>query len=182
MAKLGRNLITQNPNANIVYKRREKRNPSANGEQESDFRDQLMSNPAKYQEAILYAKGEMEDPGSKEYYQENTEIEEDAYKVALADFYNAPSIDEVDLSGYKGKVGDKIIVRAVDDFAVDTVYIAIYNDDGSKLEEGYALLATNNIDWIYTATKDNSLLKHDKIIIRATDRPGNIVEKEEELK
>lgn len=35
---------------------------------------------------------------------------------AVADFFNAPAVDEVDLSGYTSVAGDAIVVRAHDDF------------------------------------------------------------------
>ena len=36
--------------------------------------------------------------------------------VAVADWFHAPEVDEVDVSGYKGTVGDAIVIRAGDDF------------------------------------------------------------------
>jgi len=49
--------------------------------------------------------------------------------LAVADFpsaplrtgFNAPSVDEVDLSGYTGAVGDQIVIRASDDFDPSSV-------------------------------------------------------------
>jgi len=41
----------------------------------------------------------------------------------VADFFNAPSVDQVDLSGYSGAAGDVIHIRANDDFDVATVAV-----------------------------------------------------------
>ena len=38
--------------------------------------------------------------------------------VTVAGFFNAPSVDEVDVSGYAGQAGDPIVVRASDVFDV----------------------------------------------------------------
>jgi len=38
--------------------------------------------------------------------------------------------------------------------------------------------ALGGLDWLYTATADNNMLTSDKIIIRASDLPGHVTEKE----
>ena len=40
---------------------------------------------------------------------------------------------------------------------------------------------TNEIDWLYTATTENSRLEGDKIVVRMSDKPGNITEQEQLL-
>jgi hypothetical protein len=47
-------------------------------------------------------------------------------------------VDEVDLSGYAGQVGDTIAVRAHDDFDVAEVSVALTNAGGAALESGAA--------------------------------------------
>ncbi|WP_232748829.1 hypothetical protein [Capnocytophaga stomatis] len=86
----------------------------------------------------------------------------------------APKIEQIDLSGYTGQVGDTIKVRAYDDFKVVSVTIHIYNSDSSLVEEGNAV--DNGLDWVYTATQANTDLSGDKIVVRATDMPANITE------
>lgn len=41
-----------------------------------------------------------------------------AYSVAVADYFHAPDIKEVDLGGYTGTAGDLISVKVTDDFKV----------------------------------------------------------------
>ena len=135
----------------------------------------------KFQEAIIYAKAVLKDEGEKAEYQEKSTISKSEYNVAVADFMKAPDIDEIDITNYTGKVGDTIRVRAIDDFKVVQVQISIINADGTILEEGNAVLQDNGLDWIYTATQQNDNLDGDKIIVRASDKPGNITTEEEIL-
>jgi hypothetical protein len=107
----------------------------------------------------------------------------------VADFFNAPSVDEVDLSGYAGAVGDAIVVRASDDFdpsitlraGVTGVRVAIAKADGTAVEEGAATeTPTGRCRWVYTATAAVDTGTTVRIAVAATDRPGGVGEAEEE--
>ena len=52
--------------------------------------------------------------------------------------------------------------------------VSIVNADGSIVEEGDAVRQANGLDWLYTATVANESLTGDKIVVRASDKPGNI--------
>jgi len=127
----------------------------------------------EFQEAIFYGKGAVADPETKAAYQAGAEPGKNAYIVAVADFMHAPDIDVIDVSAYGGKAGDKIKVRATDDFKVKEVAVGIFNEDGSEVEHGLAELSANGIDWIYTATAINDSLTGDKIVVQASDLPGH---------
>jgi hypothetical protein len=101
--------------------------------------------------------------------------------VAVADFFHAPDISVIDVSGYSGHAGDVIRIEVTDDFAVRTVKVVISNVDGSLVEEGYAVQEAIGYEWTYTATADNDSLKGDRIEIFASDMPGNISEKTTEI-
>jgi len=135
----------------------------------------------KFQQAVLYGKSALADPATKAAYQASAAQNENAYNVAVADFMHAPDIDEIDLSTYSGKVGDTIKVKATDNFIVKEVAVGIFNADGSEVEHGLAQLSTNGIDWVYTTTANNESLAGDKIVIQATDLPGNTTIGEKEL-
>lgn len=134
----------------------------------------------RFQEAILYAKSATSNPDTKAEYAKAITGNETAYNVAVADFFHAPNIKSIDLSGYTGKTGETITIRATDDFIVVDVTVSIYNADGTEVEHGQAI-CTNGADWIYTATADNSSLDGDRIVVRATDMPGNKSEEERSL-
>jgi len=107
-------------------------------------------------------------------YETSVPVGGSVYKVALADFLNAPKIKEVDVSAYVGAPGNKIRIRAIDDFMVKNVVVTITNEDGTLVEEGEAVKKENGVDWLFTATVQNDSLTGDKIVIKAYDIPGNV--------
>ena len=132
----------------------------------------------KFQEAVIYAKTVLLDNEMKEAYQDKAKEGQSAYNVAIADFFNAPDIESINLSGYTGQAGQEIVVRAIDDFRVKEVSVDIYNSDGTLVENGNASLSTNGADWIYTTSATNNQVSGDKIVVRASDIPGNLTERQ----
>lgn len=131
----------------------------------------------RFQEAVVYAKAQMQDPTAKSEYTALTNEENgNAYSIAVADFLNAPNINLVDMSNYTGKIGDSIRIQVTDDFKVMQVSVRIENPDGTLVETGNAVQQSNAIDWLYIATAKNTTVAGDKIMIRASDKPGNIKE------
>jgi hypothetical protein len=61
----------------------------------------------RFQQATLYAKISIATPGVKERYDSEAKKRKGmtAYNVAVADFYNAPDIETIDLSAYTGAAG-----------------------------------------------------------------------------
>jgi hypothetical protein len=135
-----------------------------------------------FQRATIYAKAAVEDPQLKGLYDAAAKKKKGitAYNVAVADFCHAPDIETVDLSDYTGMTGDEIRIIASDDFAVKSVHVSIKDVDGSTVEEGYASHGLGNL-WTYIATQNNECLDGDKIVITASDIPGNITVEEETL-
>jgi hypothetical protein len=145
--------------------------------QPSTQSDKQKTQRSKFQEAVLYAKGQIADPASKEEYALAAKADGDifthAYNVAVADFLHAPDIKEIDLSKYNGTIGSSITITVTDDFKVTDVQVIITNPDGSLVESGNAVQQANVSDWLYTATVQNDVLAGDKITIKAHDKPGN---------
>jgi hypothetical protein len=84
----------------------------------------------------------------------NVSAKDLSYPFALSKF-NASSFSNkpMDLSNYKGRVGDKILIQAVDDIGLVDVDVTISANDGSQIERGKAV--ENGVrtgHWIYTAT------------------------------
>jgi hypothetical protein len=129
----------------------------------------------RFQRATVYGKSVVDDPQLKELYDAAAKKKKGmtAYNVAVADFLHAPDIEDIDLSAYTGAAGDEIRILASDDFAVKSVHVSISNVDGALIEEGYAEQSTGNL-WIYVASKDNDNTAGDRIVISASDIPGNI--------
>ncbi len=123
----------------------------------------------------------MADAKLKAEYEAQAKPGESAFNVAVADLLHAPDIETIDLSNYTGKVGDTITIRATDDFMVTGVTVSISEADGTLVEKGAAVLGADGLDWVYTATVANANLSGDKIVIQASDLPGNVTEKDETL-
>jgi hypothetical protein len=135
----------------------------------------------RFQRAILYARAII--------HSEKGQVYQDVaakkggvsgYNIAVADFLHAPDIENVDLSDYKGKIGNEIRIEATDDFAVESVHVEISSANGSIVEEGNAVKNESGI-WIYTATTDNTILEDNRIVITASDLPGNLTTEEVNL-
>lgn len=130
----------------------------------------------RFQQATVYGKTIAANPAIKQAYEDATTGNQTAFNVAVADFFNAPSINEIDVTGYTGAVGSKIVAKVTDDFNVARVHIKIQNGDGSLVEEGDAVADSINLNFTYTATANNASLAGDKITVTAYDNPGNETE------
>ena len=130
----------------------------------------------EFKMASIYAVTALKDPKTKAIYEAKAKPGQSAYNVAIRDFFHAPDISNVNVTGYNGKAGDMIMMRVTDDVMVTGVQVRIENTDGSLLEEGAAMIEDNGLDYLYTATKDNPKVQGSTLIITATDLPDNKAE------
>ena len=136
----------------------------------------------RFRQAALYGKMVMADPETRTLYEKAAKAKgKPVFSLTVADFFNAPSVDEVDLSGYTGAVGDQIVIRASDDFDVVGVSVALTDAEGNAIESGVAVeTAPNSGRWVYTATAAVGTGTTVRIAVTATDRPGGVAAAEEE--
>lgn len=181
MAKVGDNIVTTGFSGKlgdlIVFRNRNGKTyvskaPTSSGKAS----EAQLQHRKKFQKAVLYGKSIMANPEMKEAYESLAKDGKTAYNVAVADFLNAPSIEEIDVSNYTGNIGDTIRVLPVDDFMVTEVSVTINNEDGSEVEHGLAVQDDSNIYWVYTATANNESTAGDKITVIVSDLPGNTSE------
>lgn len=99
------------------------------------------------------------------------------FNLAVADWFHAPEIIDLDLSGWNGLMGEPIRVRAHDDIKVTHVIIRILDAMGNLQEEGQAT-ETGALWWDY-ATRGNHVGAM-TVHITATDLPGNQTEMNKE--
>jgi hypothetical protein len=98
----------------------------------------------------------------------------------VADYFNAPTIHDVDLSTYTGHVGSRIHVTASDDFRMKTVEVFLTNSQGMPLESGAAVeTMEGSCDWVYTAKFNVPADTLVMIRVVATDLPGGTAVQEE---
>jgi hypothetical protein len=187
MAKVGDNIVTTGLSGKlgnlIVFRNRGGKTYVSKAPQKkvTEWTEAQEQHRLLFQEAVLYAKNAIADPATKEAYKASAEEGETAYNVAVADFMNAPHINEIDVSHYTGQPDSYIQVQAVDDFEVKEVSVTIQNADGTEVEHGMAVIQPGSIWWRYTATATNESLAGDKIIIRVSDIPGNLTTQEKEI-
>jgi hypothetical protein len=125
--------------------------------------------------ASKYARGIVKNPdqGMAEAYAANLRPRQNVYSRAVEDFMNLPEVKNINTRNYTGVSGGKIVVRAVDDFRVVSVWVEIYAANGTLLEAGRAVQDLNGLDWTFSTTMANSPLAGSKIKAIATDVPGN---------
>lgn len=95
------------------------------------------------------------------------------YNVALADYCQPPVVVEVATESYTGAIGDNILIEAKDNVAVTGVTVDIFNAANELLETGAAIMGDDDTEWLYSATQVNGSLTGSRILVTATDNPGN---------
>ena len=133
----------------------------------------------RFLEATYYAKAVHADPVKKAIYKAKVGKRQSAYNLALSDFIKKPEIKSIVLDNYLGQIGNLIHIRAIDDFKVAAVKVAILNPNGVLVEQGGAVEQPGGTDFIYTATVVNPLRDDSKVIVSVNDLAGNVVIKEE---
>jgi hypothetical protein len=151
----------------VVAKAPRKRKGEPNSKQAETQEKFLLA--SRYARAIIKST----DKSMAEAYAAVLRPRQNVYSRALEDFLNSPEVKSINTRNYKGIAGDKIAIRAIDDFRIVSVQVEIYAADGTLLEEGKAEQDINGLDWIYTATEANTSLAGTKITAMATDVPGN---------
>jgi hypothetical protein len=128
-----------------------------------------VAHQARFREAIRYAKGAR---GRPEYEAAAEARGVSAFNVATSDFFHAPEILGVDVSGYPGE--PTIAVTAVDDVKVASVSVRIVDDEGAVVEQGQAAPSAGDPRvWIYTATV-NAPPGAWKVVVEAADLAGRV--------
>jgi hypothetical protein len=182
MAKQTRNVVTHGLSGKIgdllVFRQVKGKTIVSNVPNHSQkVSDKQEAHRLRFQQAVIYAQAALASPTTGAVYQTAAKNGRQPFNVAVADFFNAPDVNHIDLKDYSGSVGDTITVSVSDDVSVQSVEVAIYHADGSLVESGAAVNKLGSL-WVYTVTQDNTQTAGNKIIITASDLPGNIRQKE----
>jgi hypothetical protein len=124
---------------------------------------------------VAYGRLVMADPNMRDLYSQAADRKGmPLFAFTVADFFNAPSINEVDLSTYTGQAGDLIKIKAEDDFGVASIHVMVSNAEiGASVETGYAVeTAAGSGLWVYTATVSVPAGSQVNFNVVATDYPG----------
>jgi hypothetical protein len=140
------------------------------------YSESQIAHRERFKQAAAYGKSALADPTVREQYEAAAKDKDmPIFALTIADFFNAPSIDNVNLSAYNGQVGDLINIIARDDFEVLSVHVSITNSDagGSVVESSNAVeTAAGSGQWVYTATTVLAAGTDVVVNVVATDRPG----------
>jgi hypothetical protein len=145
------------------------------------FTDAQKAAQEKFRKAAGYGEIVMADEQARKLYEQVAKSrKQPLFSLIMQDFLNDPHVDEVDLSAYSGQSGEKIFVRASDDFEVAAVHVAIAKESGEPIENGAAVkTAADPGRWMYTTTASAPPGTPVKIQVSVTDRPGHTVTKTE---
>lgn len=135
--------------------------------------EQQLAIRRNFKRSIQYAKNAILDPIVKATYQALAGPDQSAFNMALKDAFKPPVVEKITTYNYTGKAGDTILISAFDDFKVVVVKVTIRTAAGAMVEQGNAVLQPNALDWLYTATAENTDLPGTVITAVAVDTPGN---------
>jgi hypothetical protein len=136
------------------------------------FTEAQLERQEQFKQATVYAKDAKSEPV---YVQKAEGTPKTAYNVAMADWFHAPEVQEIDMEAWTGAVGDVIRIRAVDDVQVTQVTVLITNPSGVVLEQGQA---TNAGSGWWTYATQTVISDSPRVVVSARDLPGNIAQLE----
>jgi hypothetical protein len=131
---------------------------------------------SNFGEASIWASALLKEPGMTELYSKFIDGGKfrSALNVAVSDFKNAPRVHYIKTEKYTGSIGDKIRIKATDDFGVVRVKVKIESAEGKLIEKGEAVRYSRKpVMWIYTATVSNPSPVGTIVEATALDRPQN---------
>ena len=134
------------------------------------FTEAELERQGRFRDASVYAKG-AKDEAVYAAKAEGTPM--NPYNVAIADWFHAPEIKEIDVTAWHGTAGEVIRILAVDDVQVTQVNVVITDGTGTVLEQGAAVQA-EGAWWNYTVTVTSASAS--RIVVTARDLPGHIAE------
>lgn len=128
----------------------------------------------RFKAASAYASAQFKHTEGRAYYEALAlkKPEVNAYNLALADYFHAPQVTEIDTSGYSGRKADRIWIQATDDAGVVAVKVSVHTEDGTLLETGFTNF--KGTYWVYEMQQNLSHHHGLKLTIEAVDRPGNV--------
>jgi hypothetical protein len=123
--------------------------------------------------ASEYASTALADEGTRAFYEDLARRRKTTVRpLCVGDYMNKPIITQLDVSEYKGRIGDPIFIRAHDDVGVVAVNVKLTKAEGTPIESGQAVQRSGDT-WVYMATVAIPLGTHLFISADAFDRPGH---------
>jgi hypothetical protein len=135
----------------------------------------------RFKEAVGYAKWVLATPSIREFYKPIAlQREISVYSLALGDYLKVPTIKPLDLTQYKGRAGDVIAIKAVDDIGLADLEVTITAQDGTPIEHGFAVeMGARSGKWTYVAKAQVALGSDIFIELTGIDHAGNKTQRTE---
>lgn len=132
----------------------------------------------RFKQAVAFAKSAVASPGLRAFYEPLAKARDiSIYSLAVGDFLHTPEFQYVDLSGYKGQVGDTIVIQVEDDLGMASVDVSLSAQDGTPIESGQAVEeGVRSGKWVYTATAPVAIGSDIFIEVKGADHAGNKTE------
>jgi hypothetical protein len=134
------------------------------------YSEAQLTHQDQFREAAAYAKDTKD---QEAYVEKAVGTPMTSYNVAMADWFHAPEILELDVSAWHGEAGQVIRIKAVDDIQVTQVNVVITDSTGAALEQGQAVRA-DGLWWDYTTTA--TAPEGPRVVATARDLPGHVAQ------
>jgi|SRR6185295_5641207 len=133
---------------------------------------------AEFKEASAFARTVKANPTLLAFYEPIARQRQVTVRVvAMGDYLKKPTIKPLDLSNYKGQIGDVIEIRAADNLGLADLNVEIVAQDGTPIESGEAVEEGDRSGkWLYTATAQVALGSDVFIEVKGADHAGNKVQ------
>lgn len=124
-----------------------------------------------------YAKRALASPTRRALYETLAKVKDmPPYILAVMDYFSVPSFEPLDLTEYKGQVGDPIYIQAVDDVGLASVIVELIGID-EVLEQGSAVeTSLCSGDWVYMTSTFVPVGAQVSIRVTGTDYTGKKVQ------
>lgn len=129
----------------------------------------------RFKLAARYARNILQDPDMLIAYSAQARDGITPYVLAVTDYLKPPVIDSINLSGFSGNPGDKIVVDASDDFAITEVFVQIAGPTGNVYDQGPCTLDQKTGLYEFVTTVAVPSLTGVTVTARAIDIPGHAV-------
>ena len=134
-----------------------------------EFSEAQLAHQARFQEAAAYAQEASQEQAV--YAEKADGTPQNAYNVAVADWFHSPEVREIDLSGYTGQAGQVIRARVMDDVEVTQVTLVIATGAGEVVEQGQ-MAYEQGMWYTYTATAECPAGPA-RVVVTGLDLPGH---------
>ena len=129
-----------------------------------------------FREGMIWTRQTLSDPEKRKYYKKRAKRGQSVWNATMSDFLKKPQISMIDTSGYKGRKGDVIRIRALDNFMVQSILITLINALGIEVES--CVIPNPNpgsiVELEYKTMESNPDWQGGRVVVRVSDSPGNV--------